>query len=379
MTPSELQALARQGHASAIATLFDQELKSQGITTRAKVKEEVLHLLFEAQTVPSQGSIIAVTQSLVTSWDLPDITAVKAYGRQQGQSSPAWTQALPIIPPQATPKPPPPPKQKRKSNQFRTILYLYGTTLILIILVFFDVPYALPTTLIAGCICIVFLLTSEDYRQEQLEFKRHQKELAERRQWQIQALARAKELQLAEEDKAFQNILHPQNSPLKQLQTKLAHQALKEIETLQCQLEGEIETLDYHSALVPVRSAVQQFNVSSDYEVSDFLNKLIEKTLLYQELCLECHKLKQNAQDNYTQPSAISTRSELGQLIRREFPELQRIGLSELAEQKFSNILVADLSARYYDFDHVMDSCKSKSSDYTRKLQLCLNAKWKTE
>lgn len=404
MTLPTPDKLAQQGDTGAhspkarspeeIATLFNRKLQPKGITAKVLRKERVLQIALESENIPPQKPLVAFTVQAIQKLAIPSINQVEVYGLQKGEKSPIWGQKLEIITPVEKPllrvDPPhsnsPQPKHsassqppsdrstrkptRRKTKQFKYALYLFILTAIFIALSWFNIPYTLPIAVILGLICLVFLVTSEDYQAEQEEFKRKQAQLATRQEWEAKTLAKAKQLEIQEN--IYQQLVNPETSPVKKLQTNLAQNVLAEFEKLESKIEQSCLEEDLHDIIIPVRTAVQKFTLSDDYEISQYLDNLIDKILLYQEICLECFKIKRQTANQHSLPSAISNKSDLGKLIHREFPTLKTVGLYELTEQKFSNLLVTDLSARYYNFDDIIAASKGKYTGYANQLQQIL-------
>ena len=164
-------------------------------------------------------------------------------------------------------------------------------------------------------------------------------------------------------------MLDPLNSPVKKLQTNLAQIALEELRKVQARVNIGVSYRDLPSVLAPAKLVVQKFERSKDYSLSVYLSELITQTMYYYELSLECFKRKIESIANPSAIPAITLESELGKVIKQEFPNLNSVSISELTQMKLSALLVADLSGRYYDLDQTVQAAWAKASEYLDRLE----------
>jgi hypothetical protein len=94
LSHQEVLGLARQGEAQAIAWLINQALSVRGVNVRAALQEGCLHVLLESEQVPELAIYGRVVYAAVLCLGAPTIETLRVYGRQQGTSAPAWTQAF---------------------------------------------------------------------------------------------------------------------------------------------------------------------------------------------------------------------------------------------------------------------------------------------
>ena len=77
MTQPNLLELAKQGDANAIATLMNQKLQPKGITAKAVMKKDYLHIMLEAAKVPSQQTLVELIRKSMTNLAAESIEKVK--------------------------------------------------------------------------------------------------------------------------------------------------------------------------------------------------------------------------------------------------------------------------------------------------------------
>ncbi len=90
----EVLGLARQGEPQAIAWLINQALSARGVNVRAVLQAGCLHVLLESEQIPDLAIYGRVVYAAVLCLGVPAIETLRVYGRQQGTSAPAWTQAF---------------------------------------------------------------------------------------------------------------------------------------------------------------------------------------------------------------------------------------------------------------------------------------------
>ena len=94
MTQPNLLELAKQGDAKAIATLINRQLQPQGIIAKTALKDGCLQVMLESGQVPNQQALVALIHKWITSLGAEPIKKVKVYGRQIGETFPAWSQEV---------------------------------------------------------------------------------------------------------------------------------------------------------------------------------------------------------------------------------------------------------------------------------------------
>jgi len=96
--PNPLE-LAKQGDVRAIAFLMNRSLKPKGITTKAALKNDCLHLRLEASKTLNQQRTVEFVCEKINSLQLKTINIVKIYGCKLGENIPIWQQAVELIKP----------------------------------------------------------------------------------------------------------------------------------------------------------------------------------------------------------------------------------------------------------------------------------------
>ncbi len=90
--------LAKSGSNSALNYLLDRllnpdldrKLETGGIKAIVLPKAELLHVMTEAPTCPSQSKVAGAIAELVRQLEIPGLTGVRVYGRRAGQKLPLW-------------------------------------------------------------------------------------------------------------------------------------------------------------------------------------------------------------------------------------------------------------------------------------------------
>lgn len=93
--PNPMEA-AKQGDASAIASLLNRSLKPQGITAKVSLKGDCLHVMLEAEQVPNQQVLVARIRNGINSLKAEAIKKVKVYGKQIGEEFPDWNEEFEV-------------------------------------------------------------------------------------------------------------------------------------------------------------------------------------------------------------------------------------------------------------------------------------------
>ncbi len=99
MTTSQpnLLGLAKQGNATAIATLTNRHLRPKGITAKVALKESCLYIILESSQIPEQKTLTAFVSKGVSQLKISSIETLKIYGKQVSENHPAWTQELELV------------------------------------------------------------------------------------------------------------------------------------------------------------------------------------------------------------------------------------------------------------------------------------------
>ncbi|MEG4941999.1 CapA family protein [Microcoleus sp. F4-D5] len=94
MSQQDILNLAKEGDARAIAFLIGQALESFGVTAKASLENDTLHLLLEAEQLPAEEACLRVAVKGLQRLQPNNIYSVTVYGRRGGQQLPAWTQTV---------------------------------------------------------------------------------------------------------------------------------------------------------------------------------------------------------------------------------------------------------------------------------------------
>lgn len=79
-----------------VSSVFNEILHSQGITTKASLKDGCLQLLFVADPVPDAQSMLTLTHDVLSQVETAAIAQVRLYGKQPSDEFPAWTREFEI-------------------------------------------------------------------------------------------------------------------------------------------------------------------------------------------------------------------------------------------------------------------------------------------
>lgn len=91
-----LLAQAKQGDAKAIAALLNQKLQPKGITAKACVKNNCLHIMLESVRTLQQQPLVELIRKGLTALGVDTWHAVKVYGRREGEDIPDWVEQFDI-------------------------------------------------------------------------------------------------------------------------------------------------------------------------------------------------------------------------------------------------------------------------------------------
>ncbi|WAL62669.1 chemotaxis protein CheW [Thermocoleostomius sinensis] len=86
----------QQGIPSAIAKLLNQGLQPMEMTVKCGRKDDRLGVVVEAVTVPDQSLLSTWMRQQFSQLHLEEICKVEVYGRQIGQTRPAWRETIDI-------------------------------------------------------------------------------------------------------------------------------------------------------------------------------------------------------------------------------------------------------------------------------------------
>lgn len=107
MNQQNILELAKQGNPNAIATLVEKALGKKGITAKAGLENNCLHLLLEAPQLLDAQACIRVIERGMQRLKPASIEAIAVYGRRFGHQLPDWTRPIsfekPTPPPRETP------------------------------------------------------------------------------------------------------------------------------------------------------------------------------------------------------------------------------------------------------------------------------------
>ncbi|WP_421656088.1 hypothetical protein [Leptothermofonsia sp. ETS-13] len=97
MMPFDLVELAKQGDEQAIATLLSQAVRDRNVAVKVHQHEDCLHVLLEAELVPNQVMAVRRIRQCLVELEFAIASVVRIYGRQRGETKPAWTVAFECI------------------------------------------------------------------------------------------------------------------------------------------------------------------------------------------------------------------------------------------------------------------------------------------
>ena len=94
MNQQNILELAKQGNPNAIATLVEKALNKKGITAKAGLENNCLHLLLEAPQLLDPQACIRVIEKGMQRLQPASIEAIAVYGRRLGHKLPDWTHPI---------------------------------------------------------------------------------------------------------------------------------------------------------------------------------------------------------------------------------------------------------------------------------------------
>jgi hypothetical protein len=365
MTKINCLKLAKQGNPQAIATVLNYRLKPKGITVvRTSLTDGCFQILLEPASLEHQAVLVEFIYKTMMYLKADSVNTIKIYGRLAHGKKPIWNEELNIAFDTI--------QAAKPTKKTKLALILSSLTGVFIVLIWLDFPFSIPITIALGLTDIYLFLTSEDYKKQKENEEIAAEVRAERDKIEQEFLLTMSRSQLQEEGQKYLLLLDPNESPLKNIKTNLAYLIMLECQQIKSVINSEMKAEYLNEIVDPVRNLIQDFNVSDDYYVSQDLSQLIEKILLNHEIYIECLKFKEESQDKHLTVSAISSKSELGKLIQEKLPNIYTMTISELTEKKLTNLLTADLTARYYDFDQIFETIMENINNYLNFLEKIL-------
>jgi YVTN family beta-propeller protein len=98
MTQANLLQLAQAGNAEAIAALMNASLQMIGVSARAVLRDDSLHVLLESDRVLAQSASIEFIRRGIGRLGLGWLSSAVVYSRLVGQNSPIWVEQLAFKP-----------------------------------------------------------------------------------------------------------------------------------------------------------------------------------------------------------------------------------------------------------------------------------------
>jgi Ca2+/Na+ antiporter len=396
-----LLELAKNGDTKAITDLIKNSLQQPDIKVRVTLNKGLLQVVLVSNQVPKQDVSVAAIPELVTGFKSTLIQKVKVVGMQETEDSNSsnmlWQQEF-VIDKQLFEKTLPirssdfPSANSMNETQsiskvsdtahHRIEKMVEGITFMPALVKFLNTPigiflsiifafvlanvFQVPwSVLILGYMAIAVLLIiyfkSPSGQKEMAERdKRIEKEREKER---VASIAREKAreqatLELEEkrqahqkaQEKAYKEILDIEISPLRNLQTNLAETAIEELAKVNARLTVSVILKDFPSVVAPAVFAVNQFESSIDYKVSDYLSGDIKLTCIIYQCLQECFSIKiQHTVNGWGAFSSIAGGSQAGQFIAKILPDQPRILGS-------------------YDYDQTTQALMSEASKYIGKL-----------
>ncbi len=94
MAQQDILTLAKQGNPIAIAQLINFSLQSKGITAKAELRDECLHVCLDAAQVPEQQVLVPFIHKGMANLGAKDIKTVKIYMRDLDKKCLAWNEEI---------------------------------------------------------------------------------------------------------------------------------------------------------------------------------------------------------------------------------------------------------------------------------------------
>lgn len=139
-----------------------------------------------------------------------------------------------------------------------------------------------------------------------------------------EALRQAEEEKIIRQQrtKAYEELLDIERTPLRNLQTDLAKNAIEELAKVNARLTVSVILKDFPSVVAPAVFAVNQFEISSDFKVSEYLSEDIKLTCFLYQALQECFELKLTWVLNGSNfNGVIGANTDLAKFIRTLLPQ----------------------------------------------------------
>lgn len=83
-----------QPNLQSIAQLLNQSLEPLGITAKAVIKQDCLHILLESDEVPEKQDLVRLVSEEIFSQSIEGIPRMLVYGRRKGTKQPDWSEEV---------------------------------------------------------------------------------------------------------------------------------------------------------------------------------------------------------------------------------------------------------------------------------------------
>jgi len=83
-----------QPNLQSIAQVLNQSLEPLGITAKAVIKQDCLHILLESDEVPEKQSLVGLVSEEIFSQSIEGIPKMLVYGRRKGTKQPDWSEEI---------------------------------------------------------------------------------------------------------------------------------------------------------------------------------------------------------------------------------------------------------------------------------------------
>ncbi|WP_199247397.1 CD225/dispanin family protein [[Phormidium] sp. ETS-05] len=107
---------APEADVKPLTAALSRLLAPQGITVKLNCRQNCLHILLESDEVPPAASVSLISPE-INRLHPPTLRLAKIYGRQKGQTAPAWSQLLPLTPTPVAKVSPQPPSLQQLARQ----------------------------------------------------------------------------------------------------------------------------------------------------------------------------------------------------------------------------------------------------------------------
>ncbi len=86
-----------QPNPQSIAQLLNQSLEPLGITAKAVIKQDCLHILLESDEVPEKQELVGLVSEEIFSQSIEGIPKMLVYGRREGIKQPDWSEEVDLL------------------------------------------------------------------------------------------------------------------------------------------------------------------------------------------------------------------------------------------------------------------------------------------